>query len=100
MTAKIRGSVIMPNQNPVRVSINATPVPSPKNAGNGVFIVPGDIVADQMSPVDVDVLPGTYNLVVYTATQMLAERTVTLNDGDVLELTSILRPKPDEYDYL
>lgn len=99
MTAKIRGSVVTPNQTPVRVTINAAPVPAPRNAGNGLVLIPGDIVDDQMSPVDVDVLPGTYNLVVHTSTQMLAERTVTLNDGDVLELTSILRPKPEEYDY-
>lgn len=38
MTAKIRDSVIMPNQTPVRVSINATPVPSPKNAGKRVSL--------------------------------------------------------------
>lgn len=90
MTAKIRGSVIMPNQTPVRVTINAAPVPAPRNAGNGAIIIPGDIVVDQTSPVDVDVLPGTYRLVVYTSTQMLAASTVILNDGDVFELASIL----------
>lgn len=100
MTAKIRGSVILPNQTPVRVSIKATPVPSPRNDGNGVITIPGDIVADQTSPVDVDVLPGTYNLIVYTSTQMLAERTVILNDGDVRELTSIFMPPPEEFDRL
>lgn len=100
MTAKIRGSVVTPNQTPVRVSIKATPVPSPRDAGNGVIIIPGDIVADQTSPVDVDVLPGTYHLVVYTSTQMLTERTVTLNDGDVRELTSILTPPVEEWDRL
>lgn len=90
MTAKIRGSVIMPNQTPVRVTINAAPVPAPRNAGNGAIIIPGDIVVDQTSPVDVDVLPGTYRLVVYTSTLMLAASTVILNDGDVFELASIL----------
>lgn len=95
MTAKIRGSVVTPNQTPVRVTINAAPVPAPRNAGNGVVLIPGDIVDDQTSPVDVDVLPGTYRLTVYTSTQMLASSTVTLNDGDVLELTSLLKGTPN-----
>lgn len=95
MTAKIRGSVVTPAQTPVCVTINAAPVPAPRNAGNGTVIIPGDIVVDQTSPVDVDVLPGTYRLVVYTSTQMLAARTVTLNDGDVLELTSLLEGMPN-----
>lgn len=94
MTAKIRGSVATPNQTPVRVSINAAPVPAPGNAGNGAVIIPGDIVVDQTSPVDVDVLPGTYRLTVYAPTQMLTARTVTLKDGDVLELTSLLGGAP------
>jgi hypothetical protein len=99
MTAKIRGSVVTPAQTPVCVTINAAPVPAPRNAGNGTVIIPGDIVVDQTSPVDVDVLPGTYRLVVYTSTQMLAARTVTLNDGDVLELTSLLEGTPN-WDYV
>lgn len=99
MTAKIRGSVVTPSQTPVRVTINAAPVPAPRNAGSGVIMIPGDIVVDQTSPVDVDVLPGTYRLVVYTSSQMLAARTITLNDGDVLELTSLLEGTPN-WDYV
>lgn len=99
MTAKIRGSVVTPSQTPVQVTINAAPVPAPRNAGNGTIMIPGDIVVDQTSPVDIDVLPGTYRLVVYTSTQMLAARTVTLNDGDVLELTSLLEGTPN-WDYV
>lgn len=95
MTAKIRGSVVTPSQTPVRVTINAAPVPAPRNAGNGAIMIPGDIVVDQTSPVDVDVLPGTYRLVVYTSSQMLAACTITLNDGDVLELTSLLERTPN-----
>lgn len=95
MTAKIRGSVVTPSQTPVRVTINAAPVPAPRNAGNGAIIIPGDIVVDQTSPVDVDVLPGTYRLVVYTSSQMLAARTVTLYDGEVCELTSLLEGTTD-----
>lgn len=95
MTAKIRGSVVTPAQTPVCVTINAAPVPAPRNAGNGSIMIPGDIVVDQTSPVDVDVLPGTYRLIVYTSSQMLAAHTITLNDGDVLELTSLLDGTPN-----
>lgn len=90
MTAKIRGSVVTPNQTPVRVSIKASPVPTPRNYDNGTVIVPGDIVIDQASPFDVDLLPGTYQLNVYTPTTMLAKGIVTLMDGDVLELTKFI----------
>ena len=91
MTAKIRGSVVTPNQTPVRVTINATPVHAPRNdANNGAVIMPGDIVIDQASPFDVDLLPGTYQLNVYTPTTMLANGVVTLMDGDVLELTKFI----------
>lgn len=90
MTAKIRGSVVTPNQTPVRVSIKASPVPTPRNYDNGTVIVPGDIVIDQASPFDVDLLPGTYQLNVYTPTTMLAKGIVTLMDGDVLELTKLI----------
>lgn len=100
MTAKIRGSVVTPSQTPVRVTINAAPVPAPRNAGNGTIIIPGDIVADQTSPIDVDVLPGTYRLVVYTSSQMLAARTIILNDGDVIELTSLLDGTPNVDNYV
>lgn len=86
MTAKIRGSVVTPNQTPVRVSIKASPVPTPRNYDNGTVIIPGDIVVEQTSPVDVDVLPGTYQLMVYTPTHMLLSSIITLADGDVFEL--------------
>lgn len=89
MTAKIRGSVVTPNQTPVRVSIKASPVPTPMNYDNGTVIVPGDIVVEQTSPVDVDVLPGTYQLKVYTPTRMLLSSTITLIDGDVFELANL-----------
>lgn len=89
MTAKIRGSVVTPNQTPVRVSIKASPVPTLMKYDNDTGIVPGDIVVEQTSPVDVDVLPGTYKLEVYTPTHMLLSSTITLNDGDVVELAKL-----------
>lgn len=69
MTAKIRGTVVTPDQKPVRVSIHATPVPEPAT-GDGSVVIAGDIAVDQTSPIDIDVIPGTYRLTVYAPTRM------------------------------
>lgn len=95
MTAKIRGTVVTPDQKPVRVSIHATPIPEPAAPGGGTVVIAGDIAVDQTSPIDIDVIPGTYRLTVYAPTRMLTARSVALKDGDMLDLTSILEAAPD-----
>ena len=97
MTAKIKGTVVTPDQKPVRVSVNATPVPEPAT-GDGSVIISGDIAVDQTSPIDVDVIPGTYRLTVYAPTRMLTACSVALKDGDTLDLASILEAAPDPAD--
>lgn len=94
MTAKIRGTVVTPDQKPVRVSIHATPIPEPASGG-GTIVIAGDIAVDQTSPIDLDVIPGTYRLTVYAPTRMLTARSVALKDGDTLDLASILEATPD-----
>ena len=88
MTAKIKGTVVTPDQKSVRVTEPAAP-------GGGTVIIAGDIAVDQTSPLDVDVLPGTYRLTVYAPTRMLTARTIILKDGDTLDLASILEGAPD-----
>ena len=95
MTAKIKGAVVTPDQKPVRVTVHAAPIPEPAAPGGGPVIIAGDIAADQTSPIDVDVLPGTYRLTVYAPTRMLTARSVALKDGDTLDLASILEGTPD-----
>lgn len=94
MTAKIKGTVVTPDQKPVRVTINAAPIPE-QATGGGTVIIAGDIAIDQTSPIDIDILPGTYRLTVYAPTQMLTARSVALKDGDTLDLASILEAAPD-----
>lgn len=94
MTAKIKGTVVTPDQKPVRVTVHAAPVPEPA-AGSGTVVISGDIAIDQTSPIDVDVIPGTYRLTVYAPTRMLTARSITLQDGDTLDLASILEAAPD-----
>lgn len=95
MTAKIKGTVVTPDQKPVRVTIHAAPTPEPAATGGGTVIIAGDIAIDQTSPIDVDVLPGTYRLTVYAPTRMLTARSIALKDGDTLDLASILEGAPD-----
>lgn len=95
MTAKIKGTIVTPDQKPVRVTVHAAPVPEPAAPGGGTVIIAGDIAVDQTSPIDVDVLPGTYRLTVYAPTRMLTARSVALKDGDTLDLASILEGAPD-----
>lgn len=94
MTAKIRGTIVTPDQKPVSVSIHAAPVPEPATGG-GTVIIAGDIAIGQTSPIDVDVIPGTYRLTVYAPTRMLTAQSVALKDGDTLDLASILEAAPD-----
>nr|DAY03374.1 MAG TPA: hypothetical protein [Caudoviricetes sp.] len=94
MTAKIKGTIVTPDQKPVRVSIHAAPIPEPAT-GDGTVIIAGDLAIDQTSPINVDVIPGTYRLTVYAPTRMLTARSVTLKEGDTLDLASILEAAPD-----
>lgn len=94
MTAKIRGTVVTPDQKPVRVSIHATPIPEPAT-GAGTVVIAGDLAVDQTSPIDIDVIPGTYRLTVYAPTRMLTARAVAIKEGDTLDLASILEAAPD-----
>lgn len=94
MTAKIRGAIVTPDQKPVSVSIHATPIPEP-STGAGTVVIAGDIAIDQTSPINIDVIPGTYRLTVYAPTKMLTARSVALKDGDTLDLASILEAAHD-----
>lgn len=95
MTAKIKGAVVTPDQKPVRVTVHAAPIPEPAAPGGGPVVIAGDIAVDQTSPIDLDVIPGTYRLTVYAPTRMLTARSVALKDGDTLDLASILKAAPD-----
>lgn len=95
MTAKIKGAVVTPDQKPVRVTVHAAPIPEPAAPGGGPVIIAGDIAVDQTSPIDIDVIPGTYRLTVYAPTRMLTARSVALKEGDTLDLASILEAAPD-----
>lgn len=91
MSVSIRGHVTGPTGKPVSVALNATPVPNPSRTREGDIVV-GGLVADALDGnVDASVAPGRYVLTVKTAAAaVLAEREVTLVDGQVMKIGELL----------
>lgn len=91
MSVSIRGHVTGPTGKPVSVALNATPVPNPSRTREGDIVV-GGLLADALDGnVDASVAPGRYVLTVKTAAAaVLAEREVTLVDGQVMKIGELL----------
>lgn len=91
MSVSIRGHVTGPTGKPVSVALNATPVPNPSRTREGDIVV-GGLLADALDGnVDASVAPGRYVLTVKTASAaVLAEREVTLVDGQVMKIGELL----------
>lgn len=99
MTATIKGRVKDPTGQPVTVTITATPNPNPARTPDGDLIVPGSVAsAGNDGHVTAELMPGRYVVSVASPTGLLAERDVTLADGQTLTLGDILTtpaPTPD-----
>ena len=91
MSVSIRGHVTGPTGKPVSVALSATPVPNPSRTREGDIVV-GGLLADALDGnVDASVAPGRYVLTVKTAAAaVLAEREVTLVDGQVMKIGELL----------
>ena len=99
MPVSIRGHVTGPTGKPVSVALSATPVPNPSRTREGDIVVGGLLADAQDGNIDASVSPGRYVLTVTTAAAaILAEREVTLVDGQVMKigelLTSGTQPTP------
>lgn len=93
MVVSIRGRVSGPTGKPVSVALNATPVPNPSRTQSGDIVVGGLLADAQDGNVDASLTPGRYVLTVTTATAaILAEREVTLVDGQVMKIGELLSP--------
>lgn len=91
MSVSIRGHVTGPTGKPVSVALNATPVPNPSRTREGDIVVGGLLADAPDGNVDASVAPGRYVLTVKTATAaVLAERDVTLVDGQVMKIGELL----------
>lgn len=95
MTATIRGRVKDPTGQPVTVTITATPNPNPTRTPDGDLIVPGTITSEgDDGHVTAELRPGRYIVSVASPTGILAERDVTLTDGQTMTLGDILTAQP------
>ncbi len=93
MTVSIRGHVTGPTGKPVSVALSATPVPNPSRTRENDIVVGGLLTDAQDGNIDASVTPGRYVLTVTTAAAaILAEREVTLVDGQVMKIGELLSP--------
>lgn len=91
MTATIKGHVKSPTGQPVTVTITATPNPNPTRTSDGDLIVAGSVTSNgDDGHVTAELRPGRYVVSVASPTGLLAERDVTLADGQTLTLGDIL----------
>lgn len=91
MTATIKGHVKSPTGAPVTVTITATPNPNPTRTPDGDLIVPGSVMSEgDDGHVTAELMPGRYVVSVASPTGLLAERDVTLTDGQTMTLGDIL----------
>lgn len=98
MTATIKGHVKSPTGQPVTVTIVATPNPNPTRTPDGDLIVPGSVASEgDDGHVTAELRPGRYVVSVASPTGLLAERDVTLTDGQTMTLGDLLTaaPTPD-----
>lgn len=99
MPATIKGYVKDPTGQPVTVTITATPTPNPTRTPDGDLIVPGSVMsAGDNGHITAELREGRYVVSVASPTGILAERDVTLTDGQTLTLGDLLTapaPTPD-----
>lgn len=95
MTATIKGRVKSPTGQPVTVTITATPNPNPTRTHDGDLIVPGTVTSEgDDGHVTAELRPGRYVVSVASSTGLLAERDVTLTDGQTMTLGDLLTTTP------
>lgn len=95
MTATIKGRVKSPTGQPVTVTITATPNPNPTRTPDGDLIVPGSVTSEgDDGHVTAELMPGRYVVSVASPTGLLAERDVTLTDGQTMTLGDLLTTPP------
>lgn len=94
MTAFIEGSVRTPSGRIVPVTVRAEPIPEPGRTPEGDVIVAGSVVTESTAPVSALMSAGKYRLQVFTPVKQLADREVTLVDGQSVSLADIVDAAP------
>ena len=94
MTAFIEGSVRTPSGRIVPLTVRAEPIPEPGRTPEGDVIVAGSVVSESSAPVSALLRAGKYRLQVFTPVKQLADREVTLADGQIVTLADIVDAAP------
>lgn len=94
MTAFIEGSVRTPSGRIVPLTVRAEPIPEPGRTSEGDVIVAGSVVTESTAPVSALLSAGKYRILVFTPVKQLADREVTLVDGQSVTLADIVDAAP------
>lgn len=94
MTAFIEGSVQTPVGDIVPVTVRAEPIPDPGRTPEGNVIVAGSVVTQSSAPVSALLRAGKYRFQVFTSVKQLADRELTLADGQSVTLADIVDAAP------
>ena len=94
MGALIEGLVQTPTGRAVPVTVRAEPIPDPGRTPEGNVVVAGSIVSESTEPVLALLRAGKYRLQVLTSVRQLADRELTLVDGQSVSLADIVDAAP------
>ena len=94
MTAVIEGLVQTPTGQAVPVTVRAEPIPDPSRTPEGNVVVAGSVVSGSTEPVLALLRAGKYRFQVFTSTKQLADRELTLVDGQNVTLADIVDAAP------
>lgn len=94
MTAYIEGSVQTPSGRIVPVTVHVEPIPEPGRTADGAVVVSGNIVTESRAPVLALLHAGKYRFQVFTPVKRLADRELTLADGQSVTLADIVDAAP------
>ena len=94
MSAFIEGSVQTPAGRAVPVTVRAEPIPDPGRTPEGNVVVAGSVVSESTEPVLALLRAGKYRFRVFTSAKQLADRELTLVDGQSVTLADIVDAAP------
>nr|DAQ67952.1 MAG TPA: hypothetical protein [Caudoviricetes sp.] len=94
MPAFIGGSVQTPTGRIVPVTVRVEPIPDPGRTPEGDVVVAGSVAVESSTPVSALLRAGKYRLQVFTPVERLADRELTLADGQSVTLADIVDAAP------
>lgn len=90
MSAEIKGLVRGPSGEIVPATVTLKPIPDPMRGFEGSVVTGGVVAASARGPISVLVDAGRYQVQVDTPSRTIANRPITLTDGQVVTLADIV----------